>query len=770
MIIASNLGFPRIGPGRELKRCLERYWWGETDEAELQAAAAAIRRENWLLQKAAGIDHIPSNDFSLYDHVLDAAVMVGAIPERFGITGPVTLPDYFAMARGRVSGGGLRDLPAMEMTKWLDTNYHYIVPEFSSGRPFQLLDDKPVREFLEAAALGIHTRPVILGPFSLLMLGRDAESGGGVLHRLPELTQVYIELLQRLREAGATWVQMDEPCLSIDLDDASMDAFETACRQIGGRNYGIEILLTTYFADIGDRLDRLADLPVAGLHLDLVRAPHLLEKLIARKRTSPAVSLGIIDGRNVWRADLHHLLGWVEQAIGAFGADRVMIAPSCSLLHVPLDARLETSLPQEVQSMLSFAVQKLQEVATLAKGARYGRQAIIDELDACTAALEQRRQPGAFHDPAVRERVAALKSAMFHRPLPYDQRRGLQAQRLRLPRLPTTTIGSFPQTSDVRKARAQYLAGRLDQSQYEKHIREQIRHTLSVQEQIGLDVLVHGEYERTDMVEYFGAHLAGFTTTQFGWVQSYGSRCVKPPIIFGDVYRRQPITLEHTLYAQSLTQKPVKGMLTGPLTILNWSFVRDDQPRSATCFQIALAIRDEVKNLESAGISIIQIDEPTLREGLPLRKADQPAYLRWAVDAFRLAAAGASAHTQVHTHMCYCNYGEILDAVIEMDADVISLEAARSSMELLKVLSERRYPNEIGPGVYDIHSPRVPSEAEIDALIRVMLKVLRPEQLWINPDCGLKTRRWEEVIPALTNMVQAAKRIRMDLPTSGAPV
>jgi 5-methyltetrahydropteroyltriglutamate--homocysteine methyltransferase len=768
MVIASNLGFPRIGPGRELKKALERYWFGELNDEELLHAAAAIRRQNWLVQKAAGIEHIPSSDFSLYDHVLDTAVMVGAIPDRFDLSGPTTLANYFAMARGRRGHSSRPDAHAMEMTKWFDTNYHYIVPEFSSSRRFHLADDKPVREFLEAAALGITTRPVVLGPFSFLMLGRDSGTGGSALHRLPELIPVYIELLNRLYAAGARWVQMDEPCLSLDLDAAAVRAFEAAYRELGSHQPGISILLTPYFGDCSGHLDMLLNLPIAGIHLDLVRAPQLLDRLIAQRANGPAVSLGVIDGRNIWRADLDRLLGMVERAVGAFGADRVLVAPSCSLLHVPLDVRMEKALPPELENMLSFAVQKLDEIVALKKGAQSGRNAIQSELEACAAAMEKRRRSSAFHNATVRQRMASLQPGMFERPEPFERRHALQARRLNLPLLPTTTIGSFPQTADIRKARADYLAGRIDQRMYDEQVRSQIRHTIEAQEQIGLDVLVHGEYERTDMVEFFGAHLAGFATTQFGWVQSYGSRCVKPPIIFGDVYRRQPITLEHTLYAQSLTKKPVKGMLTGPLTILNWSFVRDDQARRDTCFQIALAIRDEVSDLDAAGIAVIQIDEPTLREGLPLQKADQPAYLRWAVEAFRLSAAGAAAHTQIHTHMCYCNYGEIIDAIIDMDADVISLEAVRSSMELLKVFSHRRYPNQIGPGVYDIHSPRVPSEAEIYALIRDMLRVLDPGQLWINPDCGLKTRRWEEVIPSLTHMVSAAQRVRAELTAADA--
>ena len=757
MVIASNLGYPRIGPGRELKKALESFWGGRSDAAALDAASATLRRASWELQQAAGIDQIPSNDFSLYDHVLDTAAMLGAVPSRFGWNGSMVDRDtYFAMARGGP------DTPAMEMTKWFDTNYHYIVPEFEPGMILRLASSKAIDEYREAKALGIETRPKLLGPVSFLLLGKSRHAGIEPLDLLDQALPVYEQVLRQLAEAGATWVQVDEPMLVLDLSARARAAYAQAYARLSAAGPSLKLLLATYFGDPGDNLETALGLPVAGLHLDLTRASHtgrLVQRTLAAVPDARTLSLGLVDGRNVWRTDLDAALGTARAVLESVGPQRVMIGPSCSLLHTPVDLGLETELDEELHSWLAFARQKVDEIALLAR-ALVDEAAVAAELEARRAALASRRASSRVHDPAVAARMGSVDEAMQRRATAFAQRHAAQQARLRLPPLPTTTIGSFPQTGAVRKTRAAFKAGRLSAAEYDGFLESEIERVVRFQEEVGLDVLVHGEPERTDMVEYFGERLAGVAVTKHGWVQSYGSRCARPPIIYGDVSRPEPMTVRWARYAQSLTDRPVKGMLTGPITILQWSFVRDDQPRRDTAGQIALAIRDEVRDLEAAGIRVIQIDEPALREGLPLRRVEWDAYLEWAVASFRLAAAGVHDETQIHTHMCYAEFNDILEAIARMDADVISIEASRSQMELLEGFARFRYPNQIGPGVYDIHSPRVPSQKSVETLIDYALDVLAAGQLWINPDCGLKTRNWDEVRPSLTHMVAAAERQR----------
>jgi 5-methyltetrahydropteroyltriglutamate--homocysteine methyltransferase len=762
MVIATNLGFPRMGRHRDLKKALERFWAKKSDAAELVATARQLRGDHWKLQIEAGLAQVPCNDFSLYDHVLDTSVMVGLEPGRFQDL-PAGLDRYFAMARGVAREGERSGAAALEMTKWFDTNYHYLVPEFEKGQKFSLVSDKPMAEFREARDLGIPARPVVLGPVSFLLLGKAKETGVDPLELWPSLVPVYEELLRRLAAAGADWVQIDEPCLVTDLDPRVLPVLDSIYRRMADAGGGTNLLLATYFGDLGNALPAVLRLPVRAVHLDLVRGPDQLDEAVKLASPNQMLSLGLIDGRNIWRADLLAALNVVDQTVERLGADRVLIAPSCSLLHVPFDLDDEDELDPELRSWLAFARQKLDEVAVLARAVEKGRSAVADELEENRAAMASRRTSPRTMDPAVRRRLAEVSPTMLSRGRPYDSRRASQRARTPLPLLPTTTIGSFPQTEDVRKARAAHRSGKLPAGQYETFLKAHVADAVRWQEEIGLDVLVHGEFERNDMVEYFGENLDGFAFTANGWVQSYGSRCVKPPLIYGDVKRRGPMTVEWARYAQSLTSRPVKGMLTGPVTILQWSFVRDDQPRRDTCWQIALAIRDEVADLESAGIAVIQVDEPALREGLPLRRAEWESYLRWAVDAFRLASSGVRDETQMHTHMCYCEFNDIIDSIAAMDADVISIETSRSQMELLGAFARFRYPNEVGPGVYDIHSPRVPTQEEVEQLLEKALSVLSPEQLWVNPDCGLKTRRWEEVRPALTILVEAAREMRRRL-------
>ncbi len=751
MAQAANLGFPRIGARRELKTALEAHWTGALSAEALAAEGAALRARHWRLQQEAGISSIPSNDFSFYDQMLDMTALLGAVPERFAaVEGDPAR--YFAMARGA------KDAPAMEMTKWFDTNYHFIVPEFTADQSFALSSRKPVDEFLEARALGIHTRPVLIGPVTWLSLGKAKSEGLEPLSLLEAVLPVYEAVLRQLAEAGADWVQIDEPILAADLTEAQRAALTAAYARLG--ETGPKILLASYFGGLGDALDLVFSLPVAGVHLDLIRAPEQLGAAL-EKAGDKLLSLGLIDGRNVWRADLAAALKQAQAAAQKLGPDRIQIAPSCSLLHVPVDLAAETELDPELKSWLAFAAQKLAEVSILTR-ALNGEEVSVP-LAENAKALASRRVSSRIHNPAVKSRAAAVQPEDLRRGSPYAARRALQAKRLNLPRFPTTTIGSFPQTAAVRRARADHRKGLLSDQGYADFLRGETEACIRRQEALGLDMLVHGEFERNDMVEYFGEKLSGFAFTRMAWVQSYGSRCVKPPLIFGDVARPAPMTVEWSRIAQSLTERPMKGMLTGPVTILQWSFVRDDQPRSETCRQIALAIRDEVADLEAAGLPAIQIDEPALREGLPLRRADWAAYLDWAVESFRLSASPVRDDTQIHTHMCYAEFGDIMPAVAAMDADVISIETSRSDMELLSAFEDFAYPNEIGPGVWDIHSPRVPSEAEMENLMRKAAEAIPADRLWVNPDCGLKTRGWPEVEAALSHLVATARRLRAEI-------
>lgn len=765
-IPVASLGVPRIGRKRELKFALEAYWSGKSSADELLTVARSLRAANWKEQAERGITKIPSNDLSLYDHVLDAAVMVGAIPPRYGWTGgDVPLDTYFAMARGSQGDGQEQGVTALEMTKWFDTNYHYMVPELSDDQTFALASAKPLDHFLEAQELGIHTRPVILGPVTFLKLAKSPAEGFNPLSLLPKLLPVYEELLRKLAEAGADWVQIDEPALVTDLIPNERDAFGFAYERLARAAPGLNIMLATYFGALGDNLDTALALPVAGLHVDLVRAPEQLGDVVTGARKDLIISLGLIDGRNVWRSDLAAILDRVQATLPD-GQGECMengcleIAPSCSLLHVPIDLELETGLDPDVKSWLAFAAQKLDELVILSRALCEGKSAVLAELKASGEAAARRSASPKVHDPRVASRMAGISDAMKRRHSPFAERSRQQHASLGLPLFPTTTIGSFPQTPEVRKARAAHARGELDDPGYEMFLQRQTEAAIRWQEEIGLDVLVHGEFERNDMVQYFGEQLSGFAFTRHAWVQSYGSRYVRPPIIYGDVARPRPMTVAWWHYAQSLTGKPMKAMLTGPVTILNWSFVRDDLARADVCRQIALAIRDEVTDLERAGARMIQIDEAALREGLPLRKAGWQTYLDWAVDAFRLTSSGTDDTTQIHTHMCYSEFNDIIAAIAAMDADVISIETSRSQMELLDAFRSYHYPNEIGPGVYDIHSPRIPQVSEIVRLMQLARQRLDDRQLWVNPDCGLKTRKWEEVRPALVNMVSAAKQLR----------
>jgi 5-methyltetrahydropteroyltriglutamate--homocysteine methyltransferase len=764
MVHATNLGYPRIGARRELKKVLEQFWSGKLGEDEMLAQAASLRQQHWQLQQRAGLTHIPSNDFSLYDHVLDTVAMVGAVPKRYQWDGSVVdLRTYFAMARGMQNDQDQASaIPAMEMTKWFDTNYHYIVPEFGPEQRFQLASTKPIDEFLEAKALGIHTRPVLLGPISFLLLGKTHHSGVDPLTLLDQLLSVYEEVLLKLAQAGADWVQIDEPCLMLDLTEAVQEAYRSTYTRLAAAS-SLRILLATYFGDLRDNLPLAVQLPIAALHLDLVRAPEQLEQALSLVPASLALSLGVVDGRNVWRTEFDRALALIERGVQALGSERILVGPSCSLLLVPIDVQQETHLDEDMRSWLAFANQKVEEISLLARAFNEGSAAIDGELQENRRTFANRRSSPRIHNPQVAERVQAISEQMAQRPHAHDIRKQRQQEKLHLPILPTTTLGSYPQTAEVRAARAAHKSGKMDDASYEAYLRQAIEQVIRFQEEAGLDVLVHGEFERSDMVEFFSEQLTGMLFTQHGWVQSYGSRCVRPPIIYGDVARPQPMTVYWTQFAQSLTPRPVKGMLTGPVTIMQWSFVRDDQPRSETCKQIALAIRDEVLDLEAAGIHIIQIDEPALREGLPLRHADWRAYLTWAVFCFRLAAGGVRDETQIHTHLCYSEFNDIIEDIGRMDADVISIEAARSQFELLDALETYRYPNDIGPGIYDIHSPRVPTTAEFVDELHHVLRVITPEQMWVNPDCGLKTRHWEEVRPALTHLVEAAHQLRAAL-------
>lgn len=754
MTRSANLGFPRIGLHRELKQALESYWKGESDAAALHRTGRALRARHWQLQRDAGIEIIPSNDFSFYDQMLDMSVLLGAIPPRFaGITDPEAR--YFAMARGSAAA------PAMEMTKWFDTNYHFIVPELHEDETFRLdttdpLASKPLAHLAEAKALGLDTRPVLIGPVTFLSLAKARGNDFDPLSLLERLLPIYEALLRQLGAAGAEWVQIDEPVLVLDLTERQRAAFETAYAALGAA--GPKLMLTSYFGALGDNTALATGLPVAGLHVDLVRGAEQLDAVLEALPATMVLSAGLIDGRNIWRADLAAAFARCCTIWDRIGPHRLEIAPSCSLLHVPVDLEAETGLDGELKSWLAFARQKLAEVAALTIAQKQGKAAAGEAFAASSAAHAAHRQSPRIHNAEVQARCAA--PILLDRHAPFPVRRAQQRSRLGLPAFPTTTIGSFPQTPEVRQARSAFKKGTLDQAGYDAFLEAETAKAVRLQEDLGLDVLVHGEFERNDMVEYFGEQLDGFAFTKAGWVQSYGSRCVKPPVIYGDVSRPRPMTVRWSRFAAELTERPMKGMLTGPVTILQWSFVRVDQPRATTCRQIALAMRDEVRDLEQAGIGVIQIDEPALREGLPLRHSAWAAYLRWAVDCFRVTASGVADATQIHTHMCYAEFNDILPAIAEMDADVISIETSRSDMELLQAFTDFRYPNEIGPGVWDIHAPRVPDQASMEALMRKAVEGIAADQLWVNPDCGLKTRGWPEVTAALHNLVAAARALR----------
>ena len=766
----TNLGYPRIGSKRELKRALEQYWSGKTDLESLLATAKNIRKENWLLQKEQGIDLIPSNDFSLYDQVLDLSTTLGCIPERY--TALANNPSfsghdlYFAMARGIQQDGA--DITAMEITKWFDTNYHYIVPEFTKNQVFNVSPDKIINEYKEALDLGIKTKPVLIGPVSFLLLGKEKENGFHRIDLLERLLPAYEEILQQLADIDAEYVQFDEPYLALNLTEKEQRAIHQTYSYFATKFPSLKLTVANYFDCFGENIDTALALPVHTLHLDLVRCPLQLDDIIESNKLNSYthLSIGVVDGRNIWKNDYEKSLKLVQKAIDHVGAERVLIAPSCSLLHSPCDLDLESNeenLSGEIKQWLAFAKQKLEEVATIKQLAnKENLSGSLEKLKKNSEALANKKTATLIHNQKVKQRVSALTAKDDQRESTFPTRQKLQKEALDLPLFPTTTIGSFPQTKEVRSWRANFKKGNLSTEEYNVLLEKETKETIEFQERTGLDVLVHGEFERNDMVEYFGEQLNGFAFTSFGWVQSYGSRCVKPPIIYGDVSREAPMTVKWSAFAQSLTKKPVKGMLTGPVTILQWSFVRNDQPRSETCTQIALAIRDEVVDLEKAGLQVIQIDEPAIREGLPLRKEDWDTYLNWAIKAFRISASGVKDETQIHTHMCYSEFNDIISNIADMDADVITIECSRSQMELLDVFATFKYPNEIGPGVYDIHSPRVPERAEMVALMEKAAKQIPVEQLWINPDCGLKTRHWPETREALIEMVAAARECRQN--------
>lgn len=765
-IASGILGYPRMGRRRELKWALERYWSGQSREQDLRLAARQIRQEAWQAQARSGASWVAVGDFSLYDHVLDLSLQLGALPARFGGAAATRdLTTYFLMARGKAPGTE-RELLPLEMTKWFDTNYHYLVPELEAGVGFAYQRGSVVEQVLEARGAGYRPRPVLLGPVSFLLLAKDAARRAGPLELLDQLLPAYGELLADLAAAGADSVQLDEPCLSTDLPAGADDAFRRAYRALAPAPLLVE--LTSYFGPLHENLELALELPVHSLHVDAVAAPDEAKTLAGRLRPTQALSLGLIDGRNVWRADLEARLGLAEELLARLGPERLMIASTCSLLHVPVDVQSERSLDPEIAPWLSFANQKLSELAVLAKGLRSGRGAATEALGASRALVAARRASRRGHEPAVRQRLSELEPSAFSRSLDAAERRPRQRIALGLPPLPTTTIGSFPQTRELRELRARAKTGEVSGADYEAQLRQIIDATLVEQEQLGLDVLVHGEPERNDMVEYFAEQLDGMLVTSEGWVQSYGSRCVKPPILFGDVSRKAPMTVRWATYAQSRSNRPVKGMLTGPVTLLKWAFVRDDEPLEHSCLTLALALRDEVSDLERAGIAIIQVDEPAFREALPLRKRDQARYLDWSVRSFRLATAAARPETQIHTHMCYSEFAELVEAIRALDADVISLEAARSAMDVAAAFARSGYDTELGLGIWDIHSPRVPPTAEMFELLERALSLLDADRVWVNPDCGLKTRSWEEVRPALANLVQAARVARGRLTDRGA--
>ena len=752
-----NLGFPRVGSMRELKFAQEGYWSGKSTKEELLKLAGEIRKINWGHQKS--LDLVAVGDFSLYDQVLDMSFTLGNIPQRARNYSGDVLDNYFRVARGR-SVDPKQAISAAEMTKWFDTNYHYMVPEFEVSTTFKLDATRIIDQITEAKNLGLKPKPVIIGPVTYLAIGKEKDNSNK-LDLLPKLLDTYVELLEALVAQNIEWVQIDEPILVTELSVELKKAFEISYAKLN--NPKLKILLATYFGSLQDNLETISKLPIAGLHIDAVNGGAEVDAVIS-KMSGKVISLGVVNGRNIWKSDLNAILDWVEPIAKKLG-DNLWIAPSCSLLHVPVDLSSEKKLDSEISSWLAFAIEKIKEIEVITTAINSGRAKVENELAQNKQSLNSRKNSTRVHNPSVQAELAKVDASWGMRKGTYLERQVKQLPVLNLPKFPTTTIGSFPQTGDIRSARSKFKSGEITENAYQDAMRKEIIHSIKEQESLGLDVLVHGEAERNDMVEYFGEQLQGYAFSQFGWVQSYGSRCVKPPILFGDISRPKAMTVEWIKFAQSQTLKIMKGMLTGPVTILNWSFVRDDQPRSTSCAQLALAIRQEVLDLEKAGIKVIQIDEAALREGLPLRKSQWKEYLDWAVGAFRIAANGVGDQTQIHTHMCYSEFNDIISSIADMDTDVITIETSRSDMELLDAFDNFKYPNEIGPGVYDIHSPNIPTQEHIVSLMQKAAQKIPAERLWVNPDCGLKTRQWSEVTPALTNMVAAAKTLRSQLPS-----
>ena len=752
-----NLGFPRVGSMRELKFAQEGYWSGKSTKEELLKLASEIRKINWGHQKS--LDLVAVGDFSLYDQVLDMSFTLGNIPQRARNYSGDVLDNYFRVARGR-SVDPKQAISAAEMTKWFDTNYHYMVPEFEMSTTFKLDATRIIDQITEAKNLGLKPKPVIIGPVTYLAIGKEKDNSNK-LDLLPKLLDTYVELLEALVAQNIEWVQIDEPILVTELSVELKKAFEISYAKLN--NPKLKILLATYFGSLQDNLETISKLPIAGLHIDAVNGGAEVDAVIS-KMSGKVISLGVVNGRNIWKSDLNAILDWVEPIAKKLG-DNLWIAPSCSLLHVPVDLSSEKKLDSEISSWLAFAIEKIKEIEVITTAINSGRAKVENELAQNKQSLNSRKNSTRVHNPSVQAELAKVDASWGMRKGTYLERQVKQLPVLNLPKFPTTTIGSFPQTGDIRSARSKFKSGEITENAYQDAMRKEIIHSIKEQESLGLDVLVHGEAERNDMVEYFGEQLQGYAFSQFGWVQSYGSRCVKPPILFGDISRPKAMTVEWIKFAQSQTLKIMKGMLTGPVTILNWSFVRDDQPRSTSCAQLALAIRQEVLDLEKAGIKVIQIDEAALREGLPLRKSQWKEYLDWAVGAFRIAANGVGDQTQIHTHMCYSEFNDIISSIADMDTDVITIETSRSDMELLDAFDNFKYPNEIGPGVYDIHSPNIPTQEHIVSLMQKAAQKIPAERLWVNPDCGLKTRQWSEVTPALTNMVAAAKTLRSQLPS-----
>ena len=750
-------GYPRVGAKRELKFAVEAYWKGAKSEAELQETAAEIRRLNWATQKAAGADLVPVGDFSFYDHGLDLLCTLGGIPSRFGFDAAnLTLEQYFQLARGNATQ------MAMEMTKWFDTNYHFIVPEWSADTSFKVNAKNLIAQIKEAKAQGHDIKPTLVGPITLTYLGKKKEDFGCRIEKilLPKLLPAYAQLLRELAAEGVDWIQIDEPILATDVAQVWLDAFAPVYKELA--NTGVRIILGTYFAGVAEHVKLLGSLPVHGVHIDCVRAPEQLAVFTEQFPTNKVLSVGLIDDRNVWKANLTQVIDTLEPVKAKF-QNNLWIAPSCSLLHSPQDLAVEEKLNGEIKSWMAFAAQKLVELGVVKRALEHGKDSVAAELKASDAAAADRATNKLIHNDAVKARLANLPKGADQRKSPFAERIKAQQAWMNLPILPTTTIGSFPQTTEIRHARAAFKKGDISAAQYEEAMKKEIAYCVEVQEKLNIDVPVHGEAERNDMVEYFGEQLQGYCFTQFGWVQSYGSRCVKPPIIFGDVSRPNPMTVYWSTYAQSLTKRPMKGMLTGPVTMFKWSFVRNDIPLSEVAKQIALALNDEVLDLEKAGIKVIQIDEPAIREAMPLKKSQWKEFLDWACESFRLSSTGAEDSTQIHTHMCYSEFNDILDAIASMDADVITIETSRSDMELLNAFGDFKYPNDIGPGVYDIHSPRVPTDAEVEHLLRKAMEVVPVERLWVNPDCGLKTRGWKETLEQLEVMMRVTEKLRAEL-------